>query len=103
MTSSTFAEHHPGYRIDTEEQAKNWIIELVADVELARDDCNVVFPDNQSRTIEHQRRSHRRFLVKHGGALGVLMALHRCGKLSDVAYNELRQKVLSTLAPRVVG
>jgi len=32
-----------------------------------------------------------------------LMALHRCGKLSDVAYNELRQITMDTLAPTVIG
>lgn len=94
----SFANDHPGYRIDTEEQARNWVLELVADVELARAECNVVFPDNRARTVEHQRKAYRRFMVKHGGVLGVLMALYRCGKLGDVAYRELRQRALNTLA-----
>ncbi len=92
-----------GYRIDTEEQAKNWVLELVQDVELARAECNLVFPDDRVRTVEHQRKAYRRFMVKHGSVLGVLMALHRCGRIGDVAYSGLRQRALNTLGPHVVG
>jgi hypothetical protein len=91
------------FRIDTEEQARNWVLELVQDVELARDDCNIVFPDDRARTVEHQRKSYRRFLVKHGSVLGVLLSLHRCGKLGDRAYSELRQRALNTLGRHLVG
>lgn len=99
MTSAP-TDSATGYRIDTEEQALNWVLELVVDVELARAECNVVFPDDRARTVEHQRRAYRRFMIKHGSVLGVLMALHRCGRIGEVAYNELRQRVLNALGPR---
>jgi hypothetical protein len=63
----------------------------------------VVFPDDRARTAEHQRRSYRRFLVKHGSVLGALMSLHRCGRLGDRAYLELRQRALNTLATQITG
>jgi hypothetical protein len=99
----TFADDHPGYEITTEQEARNWVIELVDDVESARLSCNVVIPDDQAKTVRHQQRAYTKFMVKHGSALGVVMALHRCRKISDVAYNELRQRVIQTLVPTVVG
>jgi hypothetical protein len=99
----SFADDNPGYRIDTEDQARNWVIELVETVKAARRDCNVMYPGDQARTAAHQRKAYTAFLMKHGSALGTLMALHRCGKLGDVAYNELRQIAMDTLAATVVG
>ncbi len=98
-----YAEDNPGYRIDTEEQARNWVMELVADVEAARFECNVSVPDNSQAQVRSQMRAYRTYMIKHGSALGVIMALHRAGKLGDVAYNELRQRVVNTLAPTIVG
>jgi len=99
----SFEDDHPGYHIDTEEQARNWVIELVEVVRTARRDCNTMFPGDQIKTVTHQKKAYIAFMMKHGGALGTLMALHRCGKLSDVAYNELRQITMDTLAPTVIG
>jgi len=96
-------EDHPGYRIDTEEQCRNWILEIVDSVKTARAMCNIVFPGDQAATVAGQRKAYAAFMVKHGSALGALMALHRVGKLSDVAYNDLRQIVIDTLIPTVVG
>ena len=99
----SFADDHPGYEIVTEEQARNWILEQLSALELARFECNVVFPGDRTKTVEHQRSAYRRFLVKHGGLLGMLTTLHRCRRLGDVAYNELRGRILKTLGATIVG
>lgn len=99
----SYAEDTPGYRLDSEEQARNWVLDLVEGVKKARLDCNIAFPGDASRTVAFQRKAFHQFLVRHGAALGTLTALHRCGKLGDVAYNELRAVVLNTLTPTVVG
>jgi hypothetical protein len=98
-----FADDNPGYEIVNEEQARNVVLDLVNDVESARIACNIVVPDNHHATAELQRKAYARFMVKHGGVLGTLTTLHRCRRLNDVAYNELRQRVIQTLAPTIVG
>lgn len=97
------AESHPGYRIDTEDQARNWMLELIDQVRSARIACDVFLGHAHEVTVTAQRRNFRAFLVRHGSALGSLVALHRCGKLSDAAYNECREIILGTLAPTIVG
>ena len=93
----------PDFEITSEEQARNWVMDLVKDVEDARQQCNVSVPGDQVTTASLQRKAYRIYLVRHGGALGTLTALHRCRKLNDVAYMELRQRVMLTLVPTVVG
>lgn len=95
----SYADDHPGHRIETERQGSEWARELVAGVTEARVACDVpaipgMSPDAFRR--EMTRRYHV-FLVRHGSALGSLVALHRCGRLGDVAYNTLRERVLATL------
>jgi len=99
----TFADDHPGYRIQTEEEARNWMLELVEGVKAARAQCDIIVPARPDIQAETQRRAYRKWLTKHGAALGTLMALHRCGKLGDVAYNELREQVMATMTPTLVG
>lgn len=99
----SYADDHPGYPIETEEQARKAVLDLVADTEAARKACNIVVPDNAVLTVQAQRKAYATFMVKHGSALGMLMALHRCRRLNDAAYNELRTRVINTLAPTLVG
>jgi hypothetical protein len=105
----SFADENPGYRIDTEEQGRNWVMQLVEEVKEARAGCDVrvIVPPggtvDKAAMVDYQQKQYARFMIKHGGALGVIMALHRCGKIGDVAYNELRQIVINTLVPTVVA
>jgi hypothetical protein len=99
----SYADEHLGYRLTSEDEAKNWVISLAGKAREARLDCNVVFPDSHQKTVAYQRKAYAAFMMHHGSALGALMALHRCGKISDVAYNEVRQEVMATMAPTVVG
>jgi hypothetical protein len=84
-----------GPPVETEEQARNWVIDLVAEVEVIRRSCDlaVMVPD--------QRKAFIRWMIKRGEALGVLSALKRCGRLGDIAYNDLRLRVLATQVPTV--
>ena len=98
-----FADENPGYRIDTEEQSIQWLEELVDGVEASRRDCDVIIPDNNEAHVRHQQRAYRTWLMRHGGALGSLMALHRSNKIGDVAYNEMRARIMATMTPTIVG
>ena len=92
----SFADDNPRYRITTEEQARAWVMELVDGVELARNACD------EQATTEKQRKLYTTWLTRHGAALGSITALHRCGRLGDVAYEELRQRVMRTMNPTII-
>lgn len=92
----SYAAAHPGYRIDTTEQATAWVEENIIDVEHARALCDV------QTTPEAMRKAWSAWMVKHGSALGILMALHRCGRLSDLGYNTLRARVMATMTPTIL-
>ena len=93
----------PDFPIDTEDQAVQWMLELVVDVQGARFDCDVFYPGDKTRTVREQKRAERIWLVKHGGALGTVLALFRCGRLSQQAYDKMRKEILDTMVPTVVG
>jgi len=92
----TFSNNHPGYRIATTEQARNWVVELTTGVEDARTACDV------QTTPDATRKAYSVWQVRHGSALGALKALHRVGLLNDVAYNELRTRILATANPTLI-
>lgn len=94
---------HDYIRIETQEQARNRVIELIRQVKAARASCDVFFPDDQERTIQHQTQAFQRWLMTYGQAIGTVVTLYQCGKLEDVAYRELQQLVMNTLAPTIVG
>lgn len=98
----SFADANPGYRLETEDQCKNWVLELVREALRHRDLCDVVIPGDMKATVRDQKLNYRSFMVKHGSALGALMALHRTGDVSDVLYEEMRQKITGTLVPTVI-
>lgn len=93
----------PGTDIENEDQARNAVLAAVRDVEAARQACNVVYPGDDLMTAREQRKAYREFMIKYGVALDRVVILKRCRLLSDVAYNELRQRVFNTLVPTVVG
>jgi len=92
-----------GERIDTEDQARNWVCELVGDMKLWRAECNVSFPADVPKTAQHQRRACWTFLAKQGKVVGALQALLLTGKISERCYQELNQQAINALAPTVVG
>ena len=93
----SYADDHPGYRISSLEEARNWVIELTEELKVARAACDF------AATVGQQRKAYATWMVKHGGLLGALMALHRTGMLNDVAYNELQAQAMATMTPTIVG
>jgi hypothetical protein len=87
----------------TSEQARSWALEQLALLEEARSDCNVYFPKDAAKTARFQQDAEMRFLVKHGCVLGMLVAMHRCRLLGDVAYDEIRTKAMALSIPTLVG
>ena len=84
-----------GEPIETEEQAKNWFLELVAEVERIRRMCDLAL------AVKDATAAYHRWLIYYGQGLGALVAMQRCGKISDGAYTELRQRLLATTIPTV--
>lgn len=86
-----------GPPIETEDQARNWLMQLVAEIEQARALCD------SSKLVVDANMAYRRWMMYYGRGLGVLVALHRCGKLSDVGYNLFQKRLLATTMPSVVN
>lgn len=89
--------------LETPEAARNWIMELVHQCEEARRMCDVRVPDNEAASAQLQLKMYRKFLIRHGCALGAVAALFRARRIDAVAYDQLRKRVLDTLTPTVVG
>ena len=97
----SYADDNPGYRIDSTEQAIKAMEEMILDVEEARRHCDTLMFGRAPQDIatEKVKKAHKIFLVKHGSALGSLAMLHRCAKLEDTGYMQLRERILKTLVP----
>lgn len=93
----------PGAKIETETEAQNFVLELIADMQKWRAECNVVFPGKPEMTVIHQRRAMWTFLNKQGQVEGALKAFVMAGLISERCYTELHQIALNTLIPTVVG
>jgi hypothetical protein len=84
-----------GPKLNTEDEARNWVMEIVAEVESHRQACDFAV------TVGAQRKAFMRWMIKRGEALGVLQASWRFGKMSDAVYDGLRTRVLATQVPTV--
>jgi hypothetical protein len=92
-----------GIFIQNAGQAKAWVAELVQGVLAAREACNVVYPNDVGATVRGQQRAERTWLLRHGAALGTILALFRCRLLSEAAYTAYRQQIMDTMTPTIVG
>lgn len=97
----------PGEKIFAEvktlEQAKAYVLDLVHKVEWAREGCNVVIPGDKTATVRLQQKAFRNWMIRYGQTLGALTTLMHCRVLNAVAYEELRQRVMETGQPTMVG
>lgn len=91
----------PITKITTEEQARNWVLQLIAEMQYYRQRCDQPLPDN-SQVIQKQRDMWT-FLEKHGKVIGALQTLMLCGMVSQRCYQELTQAALNTLIPSEIG
>ena len=82
--------------LNSEDEARAWVLELVDECEHAR------FAADHAVMVRDQRKQFCRWLVLRGQAQGVISALKRCGRISDVCHNELRQRVRATEKPTVI-
>lgn len=90
---SNFAELGP---LNSEDEARAWVLELVEECEQTR--CAI----DLCAMVREQRKLFCRWMIQRGTAHGVISALKRCDRISDVCHNELRQRVLATEHPTVV-
>ena len=81
--------------IESEEQAKNWVISQVTNVEHLRQVCDFAL------TRKDQIEAYHWWMFHRGVAFGSLQALKRMRRLSDQTYGELKSKLKSTGVPTV--
>jgi len=92
------------HEIKTIEQGKKYILEIVAQVEKARAQCDdLSAPHRQGVPVELVRKAWTNLRVRYGQALGSLVTLMHCRVLNDVAYRELRQRVDNAMISKVIG
>lgn len=85
--------------IETEEQATNYVVHLVAEMQQYRAACDVACEG--PRTVQAVQRMAWAFLVKQGQVVGALNAFRSAGLLSERAWAELHQKAINALIPTV--
>lgn len=96
-------EHEEITEITNEEQARNWVEALVADMQAWRDACNIRIPNPTEMQVRDQQRTLWNFLQKQGKVMGALQTLLLTNSINEKAYNEFKQKALNSLAPTIVG
>lgn len=90
-------------QIETKDQARNFISELIHDMAKCRAACDVWIPDPTAVTVQNQRRMMWTFLVKQGKVEGALLALLMAGKIDEKFYREMHQRAINSLVPSNVG
>jgi len=89
--------------INSYDDALKWAEQVVLDCEAARASCDVPVPAMKSTSVTELRRRESAYLLRHGTALGTLVALLRCRQISEVAYNTFVERTRATLTGSVVG
>ena len=97
--------------ITTVEGARARVVYLTEEVEAARAVCDLAHDCSLTRqpmpgspvvpTVAHVQKTYVSWAMRYGQALGSLTTFFQCRLLNEVAYEELRQRVLSTGVPRV--
>ena len=93
----------PKAEILSEEQAQNYVVELVDEMNHWRQQCNVSIPGNRAATVKQQQRASWTYLTKQGQVIGALSAFKLAGLISDRCYQELKQNATNAVIPSVVG
>lgn len=83
-------------RLQSEDEARSWLLELVAKCEGTR--CAI----DVATSVRQQRKLFCQWMLYQGQALGVVSTLFRCGMISEKAYRELRKRVVETEKPTVI-
>jgi hypothetical protein len=91
------------HEVNTIEEAKKFILDMVEILEQTRASCNIEIPGDPALTVRMQRKAYTSWMIRYGQALGSLTTLMHCRKLNDVAYNDLRMRIMRTTIPTIVG
>lgn len=83
------------HEIQTEEQALQYIRELVGHVLIARNEAD------EAMLIDAKRAAFQNLMIRYGRALGAVTTLMHCRKISPVAYNELVGEIHGSLVPSI--
>lgn len=91
------------HEIETLEQGQAYILEIITQLEKAREQLDALTSPLSPASIEDQRRGYANLNIRYGRALGALTTLMHCRILNDETYNQLRLRVDLAMQPRVVG
>ena len=89
----------PRASIKTEDQARNFVRELMTEMDVYRQQCNVAVPDNNHFLAQCQKRDMWAFLAKHGEVIGALKAFKASGLISDKCFEEMNAEAIDSLRP----
>lgn len=89
--------------IKTEEEAQDYILGQISRLKEIRYQCNALMSDKVAIAVDQQRRAYDKFRIHYGQALGSLLTLVHCRKLSNGAYIKLKAALIETTSPAIVG
>lgn len=93
----------PQTRIETEEEARGFILELIEDMQKWRAACDVPIENPTKLAVKNLQRAAWTFLVKQGKVQGALLALLLSGQVGQAFYDEMRQRAELAMVPTVVS
>lgn len=92
-----YLEDHPDEAVYTPDKAIEVLRRKLDDLRVFRSACDF----EPSAMVGIKQKAFQTYLMRLGEFLGWVTALHRCGLLSDIAYNQFSVEGRSTLVPTV--
>lgn len=91
------------HEVKTAEQGKKYILELINQVIEQRNIVDTLSSPVSEASPQQVQTAFALLKTRYGQALGSLMTLMHCRVLDDVAYEELRQKLVKTQQKRMIS
>jgi hypothetical protein len=88
-----------GWFLESEEECKNWLLEMVDAISLKRAEIEAIDP-NQPGSAEKAQRLTQAFLMAAGSAQGTVAALQRTRNIPTALAEELHLRVLASLVAK---
>jgi len=93
-------EQAPGWFLETDDEAKNWILEMVAELPLKRQLIEAIDPNHKGSALKAQQASQA-FLMAAGSVQGAIAAMHKARRIPTALADELQLRVLAALVAKV--
>lgn len=93
-------ENNVGWFLETEEECRNWIMEMVDELPLKRAEIEDIDPNEKGSAQKAQHLSQA-FLMAVGSTQGTIAALQRTRKIPTAMADELHMRCLGMLLAKV--